>query len=918
VLEGRKPWEGDGDGEGLGLGMRRRFSRQELGHGNRLSRVAIVCLPELNHHKVTKTMTPTTCSMPQPSTRRQIRSDRAERTVQIRTQAEAWAVVRAEALEQMLAQTQKQEQERARIMGPQVLGPALAQSGPLAAVQREVQVRMRGLVQARVQAQAQARSQVQAQVQARALARAQTQAQADALAQVWSQVWAQVREAQARVQVRAEAHSVTYREVLVDPKLMGIIYSIEPDYRQRLARDLRPTCHSWFIQIIVPITRLPPELLHQIFLIIIDNANDSPLALMQVCKYWYDIVTGIWASLKLGTTTPIDDITRKLNRNQWLLDVVVDTEIDRRSFALPVASDSLFDITPSPSSDTGQSLFVPLNRNFGIYSTPPYQAIFAAMQATSRWRTLVVETFPAQADLPEDLVNRGLQQCDDSVMSRLSTLIIKCPCEMSPLLDRLLHILGNTASRELTTVTINSSIVISFLVPTYSSIFRSVTVLSLDAPGLPNPVDLLPHLHQLETLTASHLPLPNYHDDVDLPFVHTLRHLTLRSVSVQWMSSRTFHVLENCTITFPIHCRILHTFRSTLPNCQYLSFEGYPLDILNGVSAPKLTHLSVKCSSSYKPRGNRQLACFSSQALQEGRLVPRVLHISIEAMNEAWSKALASMSDLEELVIENAQPSSLGVKALRSLIVLPGATGTPVEWNTPAFPSLKRFGLRYRRWLRPSEHFDLIPVFMSIIRSRHQSKRSLQSFCIWGSNDQEAPLELVDGSQIELTIELTTYQSRAGAPTQISGFPVVQLRRDVVVWLTLDIRSLPTHNAKPWSALRIFRTPSANAHREDRVGANILSIDVLVFGATKHREYTEACRNCKESRGAGPIIDFRGKVDIIEVTKGIARVNFAFCCCPADRDEEEYYQCVTSPVLVPILLLTSLEQCRGRLIRMAH
>jgi hypothetical protein len=241
--------------------------------------MAIVCLPELNHHKVTNTMTPTTCSMPQPSTRRQIRSDRAERTVQIRTQAEAWAVVRAEALEQMLAQTQKQE--RARKMRP-----ALAQWRALAMVQREVQVRMRALVQARVQAQAQARSQAQAQVQARALARAQTQAQTEALAQVWSQVWAQVREAQARVQVRAEAHSVTYREVLVDPKLMGIIYSIEPDYRQRLARDLRPTCHSWFIQIIVPITRLPPELLQQIFLIIIDNANDSPLGLMQVCKYW--------------------------------------------------------------------------------------------------------------------------------------------------------------------------------------------------------------------------------------------------------------------------------------------------------------------------------------------------------------------------------------------------------------------------------------------------------------------------------------------------------------------------------------------------------------------------------------------------------------------------------------------------------
>jgi len=471
----------------------------------------------------------------------------------------------------------------------------------------------------------------------------------------------------------------------------------------------------WLIQIITPIARLPPELLHQILLIVIDDDNDSPLILTRVCKYWYNVVTGIWASLKLGTTTPMDAITRKLERNQWLLDVLVDMEIDRHHF--------------TPSED-------------------PYQAIFAAIKATSRWRSLVVESFPTQADLSEDIVNRGLQQCSNPVLSRLRALIIKCPCEVSPLLDRLLSILGNTASRELTTVTINSPTVISFLVPTYSSIFRSVTVLSLDARGLPNPVDLLPRLHQLETLTASHLPLPVYHDDVDLPFVHTLRHLTLRSISIQWMNGRSFHALESCAILFPLHRHVLHAFRTNLPTCKHLSFEGYPLDILSGVSAHKLTDLSVKCSSSQKARGNRQLALFSSQVLQEGRLAPRVLHISIDATNSAWTKSFPSMSNLEELVIENTQPSSFGAKALRSLVVLSGIAATPGELNTPVFPSLKRFGLRYHRWLRPSEHFDLIPLFISIIQSRQRSMFSLQSFRIWTRSDQRPPLELIEGSSV--------------------------------------------------------------------------------------------------------------------------------------------------------------------------
>jgi len=191
---------------------------------------------------------------------------------------------------------------------------------------------------------------------------------------------------------------------------------------------------------------------------------------------------------------------------------------------------------------------------------------------------------------------------------------------MSPLLDRLLRILGTTASPELTTVEINSANVISFLFPTYSPIFRSVKVLFLDNSGTHDPVDLLPHLHQLEVLTASHLSLPIYGDDIVLPFVNTLRHLTLRAVSIQWMSGRTFHVLENCTITFPLQRHIMHTFNTTLPNCKQLTFQGYPLDILDGISAHKIIHLSATCSASFNRRGDRQLVWFSSQVLESASL----------------------------------------------------------------------------------------------------------------------------------------------------------------------------------------------------------------------------------------------------------------------------------------------------------
>jgi len=414
-------------------------------------------------------------------------------------------------------------------------------------------------------------------------------------------------------------------------------------------------------------------------------------------------------------------VAKKLERNPWLLDIVVDTEIDRDDFA------------PSEAA---------------------YEAIFAAIEVTSRWRHLVVETFPGQADLPEHLVDRGLQRYSNATMSRLRSFKIKRACEMLPLLERLLRILGTSASAELSTVEINSANVILFLVPTYSPIFRSVKVLFLDISGRHDPVDLLPHLHQLESLTASRLSLPTYEHDIDLPFVNTLRHLTLRAVSIQWMSGRTFEVLDSCTITFPPHRHTLPIFGTTLPNCKQFTFQGYPLDILDGISAHKLIQLSMTCSASFNRRGDRQLVWFSSQALRESRLAPRILHISIEATNLAWIKALAFMSDLEELVIGSARPSSLGVKVLQSLVLRPVhtsnacATSAPEAWDPPLCPSLRRFGLKYRRWLRTSEPFALATVFHSIILSRGRSNCALQSFRVWTRSDQVDSLELVGKSPV--------------------------------------------------------------------------------------------------------------------------------------------------------------------------
>ena len=478
------------------------------------------------------------------------------------------------------------------------------------------------------------------------------------------------------------------------------------------------------IQFITPITRLPIELLHQIFLaIMIEETSGPPLLLMLVCKQWHAIVISMWSSLNLGTTTPIDAVAGKLERNRYLLDIVVDTDTDRDDYN-------------------------PFGRDF--------EAIFAAIQATPRWRSLVVESFPAQADLPEDRVNRLLQRCSNAPMSRFTTFKIKSTCESSPLLNGLLHILGTTAGPALTTVEINSSNVISFLAPTYSSFFHSVKVLSLDAPGIRNPVDLLPHLHQLETFTVSHLSFHTYPNHIKLPFVRTLRYLSLRAASIQWMSGRIFHALEYCALIFPRQQHVLHTFNTTLPNCTNLTFRGYPLNILGGVSAHKLSHLSVTCSGSFNRRGSRQLVWFAFRVLGEHRLAPKSLHISIEATDQAWMSSLVFMSHLEELVIYSARPSSLGAAVIRSLVLHPihtsnvGMTSSPGELDAPLCPSLRRFGLKYNHWLRPTEQFDLNPVLALFIQSRQHSNYALESFYLWTTSKRKTPLKLIARSQMNI------------------------------------------------------------------------------------------------------------------------------------------------------------------------
>ena len=107
-------------------------------------------------------------------------------------------------------------------------------------------------------------------------------------------------------------------------------------------------------------------------------------------------------------------------------------------------------------------------------------------------------------------------------------------------------------------------------------------------------------------------------------------------------------------------------------------------------------------------------------------------------------------------MIQSARPSSLGATFFQSLVIHPvhtgntGAISTAGELGAPLCPLLRRFGLKYARWLRPTEQFDLIPVFATLIQSRQNSNYALKSFDLWTTSDQKDPLELIARSKMSV------------------------------------------------------------------------------------------------------------------------------------------------------------------------
>ena len=487
---------------------------------------------------------------------------------------------------------------------------------------------------------------------------------------------------------------------------------------------------------LAPIRRLPTELLAEIFVIAITCHGQNPFDMIRVCRTWRAAIFGmarIWSRLTLRPSTAQEYVEFVVERTKQ---VPLEVEIN--------------------SNRAGHT-----SRGY-TGEEKPYTGMALALQTMPRWRAVNVVAFPGEKDCSREAEGESAMTFDGP-LEKLEVLKISGPCEMSAPFSQFLDTVTKTSTEKLTHVEIGAPNVIWFLSsPCYRPFFSRLRYFKVDVREMKEPADILPYFENLEVLEAYRLNLPTYPHDMDLPIVRTLKRMSIKIVPVQWMSGRTFPVLEDCTVVWPHHPETLRLHGGVdLPACTQFTYDDHLIEPMSDFRLPKLHKMVVRNEAWNKPRGSTQLASVWGESANPKWLRPRVLHLDTQCYDQHLINALQLLPDLEELVLGLVRPDGLGKKFFNSMVarrtkgvsVPTGSSSGAVQPNgasnshlvAPLLPKLKIFGMRYRRWIREKEKDEITPLLEKIVQSREKSEVPLQSVKFWPTKDtpEEDGKELV-------------------------------------------------------------------------------------------------------------------------------------------------------------------------------
>ena len=465
---------------------------------------------------------------------------------------------------------------------------------------------------------------------------------------------------------------------------------------------------------VTPVHRVPVEILMEIFRIIFGN-HPSPIVML-VCHRWYNVIqamSGLQVPVELRTWTAPDIVTRAASgMGRRLLNITIDTDQDRDLEVPPVVR---------------------------------YSAFAIAVESTSQWRSLTVQSLPRGQQLGDPTLHKILSM-DTLPMSQLEELKITSEVDPSPLIDRLLQIISATAMECLMTIETSSLYAIRFLLQATSPhAFHSLTTLKAVLPTLSEPIDILTWFSKLEVLEATNLLLPSYQNDSPLPFSQSLRRLYLKSGTIEWMAGQVFPLLIVCTIITP--CGPFLTLDVHLPACTDFHFHHRSTALFARFHIPIVSSL-VFSSNHWTPLQGSQGIVDMCMAGLGTVLQPRVLHLALLCNGSVLRMVLQDLPALEELHLELPRPSALGRGFFTSLMAKPVTIPYGIvrakwfewaekqsNWHVAICPSLRVFNLYYQRWVRPSEQFGWIAPLLALGWTRRKTATPLQVSCVHMKTD---------------------------------------------------------------------------------------------------------------------------------------------------------------------------------------
>jgi hypothetical protein len=307
-------------------------------------------------------------------------------------------------------------------------------------------------------------------------------------------------------------------------------------------------------QLIAPIHRLPVELLALIFSLIPDEQNQKIDTLVRTCCRWKEIVSSIWAPIKLATWTSFDEVKDTLG-----------------------GSNGLFSITIDPASDTA-------DYPRGPVEVDRYAALMLAVStSTVRWKTLDILSLP-DPHVTSDFFGEHIRIAP---MNHLRSLSIPIRHDSSQFLDLLIPSVGATTSFQLTDMHLCSVQAMLYLAqPRCAHVFNYLTSFKCFLPRMDSVFDILPQFWRLEILDVSGLCFLAHAPDVELPLTKTLRQMSLRAGPIGWMNHRKFPQLESCTIVSPPALDAIPI--TSLPLCTKLYYQGPQFDEILGLHIPNI------------------------------------------------------------------------------------------------------------------------------------------------------------------------------------------------------------------------------------------------------------------------------------------------------------------------------------------